>query len=238
MKTLKNFLYMLKGFFFPSACALCGCPLVSAGEIRYGLCESCFEDMAPDSGPRCNLCGKPLISEQGSCLSCREDTERFYDRLWVLYPYSGKYRALLSTYKFKKNLALGNFFSLVISQLIENEPVLKEAVIVPVPPRPGKIKATGWDQVDYLVKKLKKNIAENMTVSRCLKRGKAEAQKGLSRVERMANLKGRVILRKIAPKNALVIDDVITTGSTLEACSNALKRGGTEKVYGVCLFYS
>jgi ComF family protein len=238
MKTLKNFLYLLKGFFFPSACALCGYQLARAGEIRYGLCESCFENMTPDSGPRCNFCGKPLISEQGSCLSCREDAERFYDRLWVLYPYSGKYRALLSAYKFGKNLALGNFFSLVISQLIEKEPVLKEAVIVPVPPRPGKIKATGWDQVDYLVKKLKKNIAENMTVRRCLKRGKAEAQKGLSRVERMANLKGRVFLRKTAPKTAIVIDDVITTGSTLEACTNALKRGGTEKVYGVCLFYS
>jgi ComF family protein len=238
MNFLFRFLYLLKGFFFPSVCALCGCPLVRAGEIRYGLCESCFEDMAVDSGPRCNLCGKPLISEQDSCLSCREDAERFYDRLWTLYPYSGKYRALLAAYKFGKNLALGNFFSLVISQLIENEPVLRNVIIVPVPPRPGKIKATGWDQVDYLVKKMRKSSVVKMTVCRCLKRGNAVAQKGLSRIERMVNLKGRIILRKTAPKTALVIDDVITTGSTLEACSNALKRGGTEKVYGVCLFYT
>jgi ComF family protein len=238
MNSLFNFLYLLKGFFFPSACALCGCLLVRSDEIHYGLCESCFEAATTDSGPRCNLCGKPLISEQGSCLSCREDADHYYDRLWVLYPYYGKYRTLLAAYKFGKNLALGNFFSLVISQLIENEPVLKDVIIVPVPPRPGKIKATGWDQVDYLVKKMGKNAARNITVRCCLKRGKAEAQKGLSRLERMVNLKGRIILRKTAPKTALVIDDVITTGSTLEACSNALKRGGTEKVYGICLFYT
>jgi predicted amidophosphoribosyltransferase len=170
MNFLFSFFYLLKGFFFPLVCALCGCPLVRAGEIRYGLCISCFEDMALDSGPRCSLCGKPLISEQDSCLLCREDAERFYDRLWVLYPYSGKYRALLAAYKFGKNLALGNFFSFMISQLIENEPVLKNAVIVPVPPRPGKIKTTGWDQVDYLVKIMGKNAAGNIAVCRCLKR--------------------------------------------------------------------
>jgi ComF family protein len=238
MNYLFSFFYLLKGFFFPSVCALCGRSLIRADEIRYGLCMSCFEDMAPDSGPRCNLCGKPLISEQGSCLSCRQDADHYYDRLWVLYPYSGKYRALLATYKFGKNLALGNFFNLVISRQIENEPVLKNAVIVPVPPRPGKIKATGWDQVDYLVKKMRKSNMGNRAVCLCLKRGNAEAQKGLSRLERMENLKGRIFLRRTAPKTALVIDDVITTGSTLEACSKALKMGETEKVYGVCLFYT
>jgi ComF family protein len=238
MNSLTNFLYLLKGFFFPSVCALCGCPLISADEIRYGICGSCFKTLIPDSGRRCNLCGVPLISEQDACLSCREDAERCYDRLWALYPYYGKYRALLEAYKFGKNLALGNFFSLLISQMIEKEPALKNAVIVPVPPRPGKIKKTGWDQVDYLVKRLGKNAGGTMAVCHCLKRGNAVAQKWLSRLERMANLKGRISLRKAAPKTALIIDDVITTGSTLEACSNALKKGGTEKVYGICLFYT
>ncbi len=62
-------------------------------------------------------------------------------------------------------------------------------------------------------------------------------QKKLDRKERLENMKGRIYLKTAPPKIALIIDDVITTGSTLEVCSEVLKEGGTEKVYGLCLFY-
>jgi ComF family protein len=169
-------------------------------------------------------------------MSCRNSEEHSYDRLWTLFPYTGKYRALLKAYKFNKTLSLADFFAERILALIAENPVLADAVIVPVPPRPGKIKETGWDQVEYLVKRLAKS-GKAPLVSPCLKRRVSKVQKRLSRAERIENLKGRVFVNKAVPKTVLIIDDVITTGSTMEACAAVLKSGGAERVYGLCLFY-
>jgi ComF family protein len=228
-------LYLLKNFLFPSACALCGRSFISALEIRYGLCQECHVSLKPVYGEKCNQCGKPLVSEKEVCLSCRNGRKNSYDRLWVLFPYTGKYRKLLSEYKFRNNLPLANFLAEKIP-LVLSEGVLKDAVLVPVPPRPGKIKAGGWDQVDTLVKRLTR-INKDLPVSRCLKRRKSKIQKFLTRTERLENLKGRIYIHGKPPKTALIIDDVITTGSTMEVCASVLKENGAEKVYALCLFY-
>jgi len=123
-----------------------------------------------------------------------------------------------------------------VLEVINAEPDLQEAVIVPVPPRPGKIKETGWDQVECLLRQIIKQ-ASRIAVSRCLERRRAKVQKKLDRKERIENMKGRVYLQEAPPEIALIIDDVITTGSTLEVCSEALKEGGAKKVYCLCLFY-
>jgi ComF family protein len=231
-----KFLLWGKNLLFPSWCALCETELTETEEIRYGLCAQCGAKAAAAQGQKCGLCGKPLISEIGVCLSCRNDTAKTYDRLWVIFPYTGIYRKLLHAYKFGKNLALASFFAQKALEVIAENPVLLEAVIVPVPPRPGKIKETGWDQVEHLVKQIYKQSKETI-VCRCLKRRKSKVQKKLDRKERMENMKGRIYLQNAPPKTALIIDDVITTGSTLEVCSEVLKEGGAEKVYGLCLFY-
>jgi len=233
MSVFKKIALAVRNFLFPQACALCGGSLNSAGEIRCGLCEQCRAGIVPVRGEKCNLCGKPLISEKERCLPCRSGEEKSYDRLWALFPYTGKYRKLLSAYKFGKNLSLANFFAEKVLQVVAENPVLQEACFVPVPPRPGKIKDTGWDQVDCLVKRLYGRV----NVCRCLKRRSSMIQKRLGREERIENMKGRICLHGQAPETVLVIDDVITTGSTMEVCSKELKAGGAKKVYGLCLFY-
>jgi ComF family protein len=235
MNLLSNLFFLAKGFLFPSFCALCGESLDGAEELKYGLCGKCRASLAVQEGDKCALCGRPLVSETGLCLPCRNGTGRSYDRLWVLYPYTGKYRELLAEYKFKKNLSLACFFARKILDILD-DPLLKDAVLVPVPPRPGKIKENGWDQVDCLVKELEKHLKKN-TVSRCLKRGKSMVQKRLRRADRLENMKGRIEARCQPPKTVLIIDDVVTTGSTMEVCAAVLKENGAAKVYGLCLFY-
>jgi len=236
MNILIKIIFWGKNFFFPSECAVCGVCLSGIEEIKYSLCEKCFSSIKQNPGIKCNLCGKPLVSEIETCLVCRNTETRSYDRLWTLYPYIGKYRKLLTSYKFKKNISLADFFAEKIIKVIAQECVLKEAVIVPVPPRPGKIKSSGWDQVDYLIKRIKK-ISKETIICGCLKRKKSKIQKYLKREERLKNLKGKILLKKTPPKIILIIDDIITTGSTLEVCAEILKEGGAQKVYGLSLFY-
>jgi len=197
-----------------------------------------------------------LISENETCVPCRtysaplngspEKSEnindclknRSYDRLWVLFPYTGRYRKLLTAYKFKKNLVLADFFAEKIICKIEENPELFDAVIVPVPPRPGKTKESGWDQVDYLVKRIKKFCKEK-NIKFYLRRKKSKIQKQLNRKDRLENLKNRIYAPNgsVLAQTVLIIDDVITTGSTMEVCAKALKEGGVKNIYGLCLFY-
>ena len=236
----RRLLFFLREYFFPCGCALCGVQLAGINEAWYGLCEECRKGLETEKQERCNVCGKPLVSEQVCCLACRNSEERHCDKMKVFFPYTGKYRRLLTEYKFGKNIALGNFFTEKILKSLAEDNRLTQTAIVPVPPRPGKIKEKGWDQVEFLVKLLErggKSVPGGIKIHRCLKRLRSGAQKKLERNERMENLKNRIVLKGTAPKYALLIDDIITTGATMDICASVLKSNGVEKVFGLCLFY-
>jgi ComF family protein len=250
--------YYLREYFFPSGCGGCGKAL-GAADARYGLCEKCRAafGIALVIGRRCRYCGKPLITERETCLSCRvreaAENDRYNGRirrLHVLFPYVGRFRGILGSYKFGRSAALGIFFARCLSlslevfglQVLEPE-AFEKAAWVPVPPKPGKIRRHGWDQVEYLAKIIGKSKgfavgkAGLLPVRRCLKRLPSKSQKLLNREERLANLKGRIRCVKKPPETAILFDDVITTGATIDACAAALLEAGAKQVYAVSLFY-
>ena len=233
--------FFLREYFFPFGCSMCGADLLDSAETWYGLCKTCRAGLEREleenrAGEACDYCGKPLISEHGRCLSCRQEEGRSFNGVKVLFPYTGKYRRLLAAYKFGKNPAAGNFLAEKILEAVGCFP--PEAQIVPVPPRPGKIRSAGWDQIEYLTRLLEMSGAvRRVAVSRCLKRMPSKSQKELGRENRRSNLKGRIAMVRQVPRIAVVLDDVMTTGSTLDACAAALKEAGTQTVYGLCLFY-
>jgi ComF family protein len=165
-------------------------------------------------------------------MTCRKAEPFAFDAVFAIFPYIGKYRQLLKAYKFGKNKNLARFFAL---KLLET-PFARAAeapVWVPVPPRAGKIKAAGWDQVEEIAKIIEKTNS----VQRCLKRLPSKSQKELDKGTRLTNLKGKIRCVKNPAKNVVLFDDVFTTGSTLSVCAEELKNHGAERVCGVCLFY-
>lgn len=259
-------LFYLREYFFPRGCGGCGEALLDSRDAFYGLCKDCrglFTDVMTSEN-RCRICGKPLITEKDTCLSCRKVTCRESDtgknelyNEWLVnlrsfFPYAGKFRAILGAYKFEKSLAVGNFLAFCLNSAIDNfdAETLKKAAWVPVPPRPGKIKKQGWDQIEYLALLLGREYRRSrgktiilngnmpgIPVNRCLKRLLSRSQKELNKEERKTNLKGRILCIKQPPETAILFDDVITTGATLNVCAAALLEGGAKRVYGVSLFY-
>jgi ComF family protein len=212
----------------PRECVLCG-----SSETLKGppLCETCALSLDKWTGDRCPRCGLPLISEQGLCMRCR-GRDWAFDSAYPLYSYSGPVRELISAYKKDGRRSLAPFLAGLLAEAIDAR--WPERTIVPVPPRPGKIRRRGWDQVEELARQLE---LRGLTVSRALERLPSEEQKSLGRSGRGENARKAYALKRRAspPPRPLLLDDVVTTCATIDACARALKEGGAVSVVALIL---
>ena len=231
-------------------CLRCGKP---SGSLP--LCSSCrplLEDYLPLFAPdlRCRVCGKPLLSEIGLCMQCRSrPVLTCTDGVYPLHVYRLWTKSLLHAWKAEGRRTLSPLFAGLLArslhELSEHFAAGSPLPLVPVPPRPGKIRRSGWDQISELCALLKKDHGQ--TVLPLLRRLSSGEQKKRGRRERLAAAKSayvyapsRSALRRIKkeglPAAVVLLDDVLTTGATLEACAQALKAAGVRTVYAVTLF--
>ncbi len=242
---IKQVLRLLYGFLSgDGSCVVCGksCFVVP-------LCKHCLNEVFDISKilsvSRCENCGKELLSSEKNCLRCRKSPVMICtDKVIPLFSYRLWNKELLYIWKIKEIRSLSFVFAKLLVQVLRE---IDADCIVPVPPRPGKIKQKGWDQVDELCEYLQYWFG--FRVLKLLKRETVIQQKKLNRMGRLENigksyhLKNEKELSKILnrfggnfPKKIILLDDVTTTGSTLESCSKILKEAGVETVIGVTLF--
>ncbi|QSH91389.1 ComF family protein [Treponema medium] len=240
------------GLLCPQTCILCR----NINETGLPLCNHCiqteftpyiigFTDSAQSqkAEPRCRQCGKILISEHDYCTHCRpaddgttKKPKTTCDRIFTLFPYIGLGQKLLPVWKNNNIRSFSTVFAPLIHSFLTQHPELMSIPLVPVPPRPKKLREKGWDQIEDLVKDL--SVYSELTIYRCLKRQDGIPQKKLSKTDRAVNLRGKIKLAaKTVPNKLILLDDVMTTGATLEACARVLKNAGCREVYGLCLFF-
>lgn len=224
--TVVNLLRSCLDIALPSDCVLCGAPLMPGARKPWPICEGCSSGLRPLGGERCDRCGLPLISERGSCMRCR-GASRSVDSIHPLFSYAGPARDLVRAYKIRRRRSLAPFFAELFEEAYDRH--WAGRTIVPVPPRPGKERIQGWDQVEEIVRILERR---GYAAARPLERRRSGEQKSLGRGERGANAKRAYTMRSgaSAPLQALLVDDVVTTCATLDACAMALKLGGAVSV--------
>ncbi len=147
--------------------------------------------------------------------------------------YHGRFKDLIAAYKFGRRPELAPFFAALAAARLSME--FPGRVLVPVPPRPGKLRSLGWDQVELVSRILERGYG--VRVARVLRRLPAGEQKRLGRQERFRNAESAYGMARgrSAPPDPVLLDDIITTGATLSACAAALKRAGARRVDALAL---
>lgn len=214
----------------PQTCVLCGAAVEPAS--GWPLCHSCesrlLAELARDAGrERCEVCGKPLVSRHGRCTRCRTSSYDF-DSVYPLFRYADDVRALVLAYKGTGRRSLSGFFAGQLAAVVSTR--FSGRVLVPVPPRPGKQRRRGWDQVEAIASILERDYG--IPVLRALARSAAAEQKALNLEQREANMRGTIRLARgiDVPANPVLFDDILTTGATLSACAACLKSARAVRV--------
>ena len=165
-------------------CIICG-----NNCFKYPVCKKCtktyFKVDENTFSNRCKKCGRDLISTENLCTSCKEKSIiKSIDRMIPIFSYRLWYKELLYIWKIQGVRNLSYFFSDIIYKTLK---IMNYQIIVPVPPRKGKIKKNGWDQIDELTNILEK--LKGITRLKLLKRVSQEEQKKLNREERLETIK-------------------------------------------------
>ena len=214
------------------------------------LCKNCIDkrmlNYVPPGSGRCSRCGKVLLSENGTCTVCRTKAViKTPDNVFPLYSYRLWRKKLLSEWKLHGRRSLSTLFASLFAGALKSMDLMPDnTFIVPVPPRPGKIRREGWDQIMELASFLNKD--HGYPVLALLKRLSVTQQKEKNRRQRMEgnNSSYRAVddalemIKKAGAgeKTAVLIDDVITTGVTVEECALHLKELGIGKVHVLSIF--
>ena len=214
----------------PERCVLCGRPLLGCRAGDFALCRYCCGDLEWLGEPRCCSCGAPLVSEQQTCLDCRERCHGF-DLHRSAFGYDFRVAELLHCFKADGIASLARFCAQALLKLYHQR--CDGALLVPVPGHPSAIRRRGWDQTHRICRCMRQ--ADGVAVCAALCRDRTRHQKELGLLERQQNLRGRIRLAVdpalIAGRSVALIDDVYTTGATLDACCEALRPAGVVSIY-------
>ncbi len=236
---IQNLLSYLTG---GTTCLSCGVKC-----LALPLCKKCrllisdFKSFSLVKRNRCSSCGKVLLSEISLCSQCRNlEKPHTIIEYFPLHSYRLWKKDLMYHWKSKNVRSLSLFFANLIYKAIiqvQKERNLSFDCVVPVPPRKGKIRKKGWDQIDELCKIL--SYKYKVKIAELLVRYDSREQKKKNREERKDKNGAEYGLKKGKNCNfskVLLLDDVITTGSTMEKCAQLLKNSGIDEIYGMSLF--
>lgn len=210
------------------------CPVCHDIAVPGGsrICNVCREKLKPITGPRCFRCSKPLKrEEQEYCKDCRKT--RLFDQGIGIFPYGSVLQESLFKLKYGKRQEYGSFYGQIAAvysrEIIRNWGV---EIIIPIPLHRKRMEKRGYNQAELIAEALGKTLCIPVD-SRLMKRKvNTRPQKELDYRERKQNMKNAFFLKgENRYRRILLVDDIYTTGSTIEAAAELLKRNGAENVF-------
>jgi len=230
---------------FPPVCPLCE-KTMAFSRVGYA-CETCQPKIEYIKGATCMKCGKQLLlDEKEYCSLCKKSMFHF-KRGFVTFLYEGNIRDMLLKFKYKGRRDLGLFFANASLDKFEEElRSLNLDAVIPIPVHKDRLKKRGYNQAEVFGNLIADALGIPCYGDLLVRKKATVVQKELDTRGRLANLMdafsvNEAELRRITKKDnsslkrIILVDDIFTTGSTIEASTLILMEVGIEEAYALCV---
>ena len=228
---LKKITILLIDILYPHLCLSC-----KTTNATSGICVDCWKKLSFITSPCCSICSEPFEFDTrndmvcGNCLIKKPD----FDKAICLVDYNDLSKKLIHKMKFQDNYLVAKFFAPLLRNKIIN---YQDEIdyIIPVPMHKYKLLKRKYNHASLLAKYITHNLKIKVTNKILIKNKVTKSQSSLTRKARLQNVKYSFkvnpdFLQSIIGKTIMVVDDVFTTGATLNECSRILKKHGAAKV--------
>jgi competence protein ComFC len=226
--------------FFPAGCRICDKLLTTAS--RVPICAECLSSFVRMPAVACAVCGRPLVGFASQpeklllCPACQNHTYAF-ERARSFALYEGALVRAILLLKFEQIQPLGGWFAERLEEVVASEAeALAADLVVPVPLHRQREKERGYNQAALLSKPLAKILRLPHKAALLMRTRPRPDKHILTLEERWESVRGAFATRpgsQVDNQRVLLVDDVLTTGATLDACSRALREAGAKSVVGL-----
>jgi len=222
-------------FLFPPFCPICGRKLKERESL---ICERCYENIKTITPPFCKRCGAPLKKGEKGCKYCSQ--ENFYfSTVRGLGFFTPPLSEMIHLLKYERKTKIAERLGILMGNLFRLDPALSDTnIILPVRLHASRLRESGYNQSQLLAEEVSEITGKEIMNYVVIRKKPTKSQTTLSHKEREENLKNAfkvVSPESIFNKTILVVDDVMTTGTTLNELAKILKEEGAKQVYGLVL---
>ncbi len=222
---------------FPPLCHICKTFIPDAGDIH--LCAGCREKLVPVDSPLCPVCGVSFATGSGIdhlCGACLSHSPS-YTAARAAYAFGGPVQELVHRFKYGHKVHLCRPLALLTATHLAGFAAQAAAdMVIPVPLHKKRLRWRGYNQAVLLGGVLAKEWRLPLVRRNLCRVRWTEPQVSLAAAERVQNVRGAFAVTdaaSVAGRRVILVDDVFTTGSTVEECARTLKRAGAEAVFVV-----
>jgi len=210
------------------------------------FCDPCWSTLSPIMGPICQRCSLPFLSPisllhspSHRCANCRLRPPAF-SQAWTGYPYKSPLKEAIGLFKYQSKVSLaGPLATLLLKALTPlPTPLSMIDVILPVPLHPTRLREREYNQSLLLAFPLSTQLGLPLSYTSLVRIRPTTPQTSLRRKDRLINLRRSFVVSQptvLRDKKILLVDDVFTTGATVNECAKALRKAGASHVYVVTL---
>lgn len=215
---------------FPAYCVNCG----ALSDQSYDLCSHCEQAMPIIIRP-CVQCGLTLAGQStltDHCGQCLRNAPKFY-KIYALFAYEEPIRTFISAFKFHHQLHYARLFSTLLGNRITQQWYVGETLpqlIIPMPLHPERMRTRGYNQALEMAQPLAK-LLQLPIRHPCQRQKPTRAQTELSAQQRASNVRRAFVLKQpVGVQHVAILDDVVTTGHTINALCRALNPHGDKRI--------
>jgi ComF family protein len=226
---------------YPPRCSLCQAFLTDGKGGVIHFCDACLNSLVKISSPRCPVCGIPFVSKVeedhlcGECLKKRP----YFDALAAPYLYEGGIMHAIHQVKYQGKTHIAESLGGLLAPFArERFGETKGFLMMPVPLHPRRLRERGFNQSLVLAGSVGPVLGTRLDFMSLRRVKYTQPQTGLKRDERQRNVKGAFGIGgspDMKGKTVILVDDVATTGNTLNECARVLKKAGCDRIYCLTL---